>query len=76
EPGNAAGFLEELGDPYVAVGADVDGRMALDWGLYGVPETYVIDGDGKVILRFPGPVTQRVLTETIRPALEAARAGS
>ncbi|MEL7255996.1 MAG: DsbE family thiol:disulfide interchange protein [Pseudomonadota bacterium] len=76
EPGNAAGFLEELGDPYVAIGADASGRMALDWGVYGVPETYVIDGDGKVLLRFPGPVTQRVLTETIRPVLDAAQTGS
>ena len=71
QPGNALDFLEELGDPYAAVGADAEGRMALDWGLYGVPETYVIDGEGKVLLRFPGPVTQRVLTETIRPVLEA-----
>ncbi|MFN3211320.1 MAG: DsbE family thiol:disulfide interchange protein, partial [Roseovarius sp.] len=54
QPDNAIGFLEELGDPYAAIGADPNGRMALDWGLYGVPETYVIDGDGTVILRFPG----------------------
>lgn len=74
QPDNALDFLEELGDPYVAVGADAQGRMALDWGLYGVPETYVIDAEGTVVLRFPGPVTQRVLTETIRPAIEAARA--
>ncbi|MEP2027915.1 MAG: DsbE family thiol:disulfide interchange protein [Paracoccaceae bacterium] len=70
---NALGFLEELGDPYVAMGADEDGRMALDWGLYGVPETYVIDGDGKVLLRFAGPLTQRVITETIRPVLEVTQ---
>ena len=73
QPANALDFLRELGDPYAAIGADTEGRMALNWGLYGVPETYVIDGDGEVILRFPGPVTQRVLTETIRPAMEAAR---
>ncbi len=76
EPGNAVGFLEELGDPYTAIGADASGRMALDWGVYGVPETYVIDGEGTVLLRFPGPVTQRVLTETIRPILDAAQTGS
>ncbi len=74
-PDKALTFLEELGDPYVAIGADASGRMALDWGLYGVPETYVIDGDGVVVLRFAGPVTQRVLKETLRPALEKA-AGS
>ena len=51
---------------------DPQGRMALDWGLYGVPETYVIDGDGNIILRFAGPVTQRVIESDIRPALAKA----
>lgn len=69
---NAMAFLEELGDPYAALGADPQGRMALDWGLYGVPETYVIAGDGTIILRFPGPITQRVIEETLRPALQQA----
>ncbi|MGR3759677.1 DsbE family thiol:disulfide interchange protein [Roseobacteraceae bacterium NS-SX3] len=70
---NAAAFLEELGDPYAAIGRDEKGRMALDWGLYGVPETYVIDGEGKIVLRFAGPVTQRVIENTLRPAIETAR---
>lgn len=70
---NAASFLEELGDPYAAIGRDEKGRMALDWGVYGVPETYVIDGEGKIILRFAGPITQRVIKNTLRPALEQAR---
>lgn len=69
---NAEAFLTELGDPYEAIGRDEQGRMALDWGLYGVPETYVIDGEGTIILRFAGPVTQRVIESTIRPALEKA----
>jgi len=73
KPGNALGFLEELGNPYAAMGADVKGRMALDWGLYGVPETYVIDGDGQIVLRFAGPITDRVMDNTIRPAIEEAR---
>ncbi len=73
ETRNALGFLEELGDPYTRLGADSSGRMALDWGVYGVPETYVIDGKGTVILRFAGPVTQRVLESTIMPAIEEAR---
>ena len=72
DPGNALSFLAELGNPYVGLGADEAGRMALDWGLYGVPETYVIDSDGTVLLRFAGPVTERVLEETIRPAMAAA----
>lgn len=72
---NAEGFLTELGDPYEAIGRDEQGRMALDWGLYGVPETYVIDGEGMVILRFAGPITQRVIESTIRPALKKAAGG-
>jgi len=77
EPVKALAFLEELGDPYAGIGADEGGRMALDWGLYGVPETYVIACDGTIVLRFAGPITQRVLEDTIRPAIEAARgAGS
>ncbi|MBO6774494.1 MAG: DsbE family thiol:disulfide interchange protein [Marinibacterium sp.] len=72
DPANAAAFLDELGDPYVAIGVDGQGRTALDWGLYGVPETYVVAGDGTIILRFAGPVTQRVISETLRPALDSA----
>lgn len=74
DPAKALSFLEELGDPYAGIGTDERGRTALDWGVYGVPETYVIDADGKIVLRFAGPVTQRALTERIRPAMEAAAA--
>ncbi|MCM2560985.1 DsbE family thiol:disulfide interchange protein [Lutimaribacter sp. EGI FJ00015] len=76
KPGNALKFLEELGDPYTAIGADAQGRMALDWGVYGVPETYVIDGNGVIVARHAGPVTQRVMETTLMPAIEAARAGN
>jgi cytochrome c biogenesis protein CcmG, thiol:disulfide interchange protein DsbE len=70
----ALGFLDELGNPFAASGADVSGRMALDWGLYGVPETYVVAGDGTVILRFAGPITREVIANRIRPAMERAAA--
>lgn len=72
----AIGFLDELGNPYAAMGADESGRMALNWGLYGVPETYVIDGAGNIVLRHAGPITQRVLDSTILPAIQSARSGS
>ena len=72
KPDNALGFLEELGDPFAKIGADTTGRTALEWGAYGVPETFVIDGDGKVLYRHPGPLTQRVLDERIWPAIAAA----
>jgi cytochrome c biogenesis protein CcmG/thiol:disulfide interchange protein DsbE len=75
KPEAALQFLEELGNPYAAIGADDSGRMGLDWGLYGVPETFVIDGDGKVILRHAGPITAGILQERIRPALAQAAGG-
>ncbi|MCZ0810659.1 MAG: DsbE family thiol:disulfide interchange protein [Pseudomonadota bacterium] len=73
KPANALKFLKDLGDPYAAIGADENGRMALDWGVYGVPETYVIDGQGQIIFRFAGPITDRVLENQILPAIEKAR---
>lgn len=73
DPDNALAFLSELGDPYEAVGADNSGRAALDWGVYGVPETYLIDGDGNILLRVAGPLVQRVIDSQLRPALEKAR---
>ena len=75
KPANALRFLGELGDPYGAIGADANGRMALNWGVYGVPETYVIDGQGNIVLRFAGPITDRVLENQIMPAIEKAKAG-
>lgn len=72
--GNAESFLEELGDPYAGLMRDEGGRRSIDWGLYGVPETYVIDGDGNVVLRHAGPVTQRVIKESLREAVEKAAA--
>ncbi|MEP1933850.1 DsbE family thiol:disulfide interchange protein [Shimia sp.] len=67
--GNALDFLDELGDPYEAVGADPEGRMGLNWGVYGVPETYLVDGEGKIILRIAGPLTKRQLDERLRPVM-------
>jgi cytochrome c biogenesis protein CcmG/thiol:disulfide interchange protein DsbE len=74
QPEAALGFLSELGDFYAGIGADAEGRTGIDWGLYGVPETYVLAGDGTIVLRFAGPVTGSVLEETIRPAIAEARA--
>ncbi|MGR3504215.1 DsbE family thiol:disulfide interchange protein [Pseudaestuariivita sp.] len=71
---NAEVFLEELGNPYTGLGADPRGRMAIEWGVYGMPETFVIAGDGTVVRRIAGPVTSRVLEEALRPAMERAAA--
>ncbi len=69
---DALAFLGELGNPYAAVAADDTGRNAIEWGVYGVPETFVIDADGTVLLRYPGPLTQDVIDDTIRPVIDGA----
>jgi len=69
---NALKFLNSLGNPYTKSMA-VEGRMALEWGVYGVPETYLIDSSGKVLMRAAGPLTKRVIKEKLMPAIEAAR---
>lgn len=72
DPVKAEEFLEELGNPYAAIGADVEGRSGFGWGAYGVPETYLIDGEGKILARVAGPVTSSVFGRDLGPALEAA----
>jgi cytochrome c biogenesis protein CcmG/thiol:disulfide interchange protein DsbE len=72
DPAKALAFLAELGNPYATVGADRTGRAALAWGTYGVPETFVLDGAGRVVLRYAGPITREILEQTIRPGLAAA----
>lgn len=69
---DATSFLAQLGDPYKGLVHDERGRTGIDWGVYGVPETYVIDGEGRIVLRFAGPITQRVIEATLRPAIEKA----
>lgn len=71
EPDNAARFLARLGDPFSAVGLDPDGRFALELGAAGMPETFVIGGDGSVRAVHRGPLTQEVVEREIRPALAA-----
>ncbi len=72
KPADALKFLAGVGDPYAAIGADPAGQMAINWGVYGVPETFVIDGKGKVVLRLPGPIVGDVLATTVQPALDRA----
>ncbi|MDO6735411.1 DsbE family thiol:disulfide interchange protein [Octadecabacter sp. 1_MG-2023] len=73
---NALGFLNDLGNPYRAVGTDEDGFYALDWGVYGVPETFLLDGDGTILLRMASPLTTRELEARMRPALNEALAAN
>ncbi len=66
-------FLAELGDPYARIGADQDGRVAIDFGVYGVPETFVIDGTGRIRYRLPGVVTPEIAERTIKPLLQSLK---
>jgi cytochrome c biogenesis protein CcmG/thiol:disulfide interchange protein DsbE len=78
-PSDAARWLNTLGDPYTRTGADRDGRVAIDWGVYGVPETFVVGADGRIAHKQIGPVTEQALHETILPLvvrLRQARGGT
>jgi cytochrome c biogenesis protein CcmG/thiol:disulfide interchange protein DsbE len=68
-PEDAARWLDELGDPYTRTGADIDGRVGIDWGVYGVPETFVIDRDGRIAYKQIGPIPPQVLEEKILPLI-------
>ena len=72
-PDDAKKWLDEMGDPYTRTGADVDGRVGIDWGVYGVPETFVIDRDGRIAYKQIGPITPKVLDETLRPLIAKLR---
>jgi cytochrome c biogenesis protein CcmG, thiol:disulfide interchange protein DsbE len=62
-------WLEELGNPFAKIGADRDGRVGIDWGVYGVPETFVVDGEGRIRHRFVGPLQPADLDQTLMPLL-------
>ena len=63
-------FLKQLGDPYHAIGVDESGRTAIDFGVYGVPETYVIDKEGRIRKRFVGPLSERQVTRELLPLVQ------
>jgi cytochrome c biogenesis protein CcmG/thiol:disulfide interchange protein DsbE len=71
---NARRFIGRHGNPFVAVGTDANGRASIDWGVYGVPETFVIGRDGRVAYKLVGPITPQNLDSALRPALEKALA--
>jgi cytochrome c biogenesis protein CcmG/thiol:disulfide interchange protein DsbE len=70
-----ARFLAELGNPFTAIGLDRDGRTGIDFGVYGVPETYLIDRDGHIRQRWVGPLTPGRVTREVLPALRKLQAG-
>lgn len=73
-PENARRFLGKLGNPYRAVGADRDGRASIEWGVYGVPETFLV-ADGKIVFKHVGPLTEDSIRLRLMPEIEKALAG-
>jgi len=74
-PDNAAAFLAQLGNPYDAVGADADGRASIDWGVYGVPETFIVDAKGVIRFKHTGPLAPDDIAREIIPAIKKAKQG-
>ena len=76
KPENARRFLGSLGNPYARIGADENGRASIDWGVYGVPETYIVDREGTIRYKFIGPLAPKSYAETFLPQLEKIKAGN
>jgi cytochrome c biogenesis protein CcmG/thiol:disulfide interchange protein DsbE len=76
-PGDAARWLNTLGDPYTRTGADRDGRVAIDWGVYGVPETFIVGREGTIVYKLVGPVTPANFDTVLKAEIDKAlKAGS
>lgn len=71
-PANAKKFLADLGNPYALIGADRSGRTGIDFGVYGVPETFVIKADGTIAYKFIGPISEQALKNMLIPEIEKA----
>jgi cytochrome c biogenesis protein CcmG, thiol:disulfide interchange protein DsbE len=76
QPDNARRFIGRHGNPFAAVGADPNGRASIDWGVYGVPETFVVGRDGRIAHKLVGPITPQNLNAVLGPAIERALAAN
>jgi len=74
-PEDAARWLDTMGDPYTRTGADRNGTVAIDWGVYGVPRTFVVGADGVIAHRHIGAITDQALAETLLPLIRQLRRG-
>jgi cytochrome c biogenesis protein CcmG/thiol:disulfide interchange protein DsbE len=72
DPENIRRFLGAKGDPYAKVGVDRDGRAGIEWGVYGVPETFIVKGDGTIAFKLVGPMSAQTLASVVRPEIEKA----
>jgi len=73
QPANAARWIRDLDDPYTKIGSDLSGRVGIDWGVYGVPETFVIDSERRIVYKHIGVLTRIDWDEKIRPLIESLR---
>jgi cytochrome c biogenesis protein CcmG/thiol:disulfide interchange protein DsbE len=73
---NALRFLGELGNPFDAIGIDPNGKAAIDWGVYGIPETYLVGADGTILFKKIGPIDEASLRDQLLPAIAKAKSGS
>jgi cytochrome c biogenesis protein CcmG/thiol:disulfide interchange protein DsbE len=73
-PDATRAFLSEVGNPFARIARDDDGRASIEWGVYGVPETYVVDGKGIIRLKYVGPLTDEALARQVIPAIKLAQA--
>ena len=72
QPENARRFIGRHGNPFVAAGADGNGRASMEWGVYGVPETFLVGRDGKIAYKLIGPITETNLERALKPEIEKA----
>jgi cytochrome c biogenesis protein CcmG/thiol:disulfide interchange protein DsbE len=73
EAENTRRFLGQDGNPYKAIGADTSGRTGIDFGVYGVPETYVVRGDGTITAKIVGPLSEEIVRDQLMPAIAKAK---
>lgn len=71
KPEDAKGWLAQLGNPYRRIGVDRNGRVSADWGVYGIPQTFIVDRDGRIRLKHVGPISERDLVEKVVPAIRS-----
>jgi cytochrome c biogenesis protein CcmG/thiol:disulfide interchange protein DsbE len=72
QPENARRFLGRYGNPFAVTGADLNGRAAIEWGVYGVPETFIVGRDGSIAFKLVGPITPENLERVLKPEIEKA----
>jgi cytochrome c biogenesis protein CcmG/thiol:disulfide interchange protein DsbE len=76
QPENARRFLGRFGNPFSAAGADENGRASIEWGVYGVPETFIVDGAGKIAFKLIGGINPENIERVLKPEIDKALAAN